>query len=68
MLTDVWAELHSLQDKLARGVVGFGAEITALEEKRQAVADAYRKAVAGLAEAVDTATALLPIVGESGVR
>jgi hypothetical protein len=60
MLTDVWAELHSLQDKLGRGVTGFGAEISALEEKRQAVADAYRKAIAELADAIQTATALLP--------
>jgi hypothetical protein len=68
MQTDVWAELHSLEDKLGRGVTDFGAEIYALEEKRQAVADAYCRAVSGLAEAVDSATALLPIVEESGVR
>jgi hypothetical protein len=66
--TDVWAELHSLEDKLARGVADFGAEINALDEKRQVVADVYRKAIAGLAETVDAATALLPIVEESGIR
>jgi hypothetical protein len=32
------------------------------------VADVYRKAIAGLAETVDAATALLPIVEESGIR
>jgi hypothetical protein len=60
MLTDVWVELHALEDKLARGVTDFGAEIFALEGKREAVANAYRGAVAALADVVQAAAALLP--------
>jgi Iap family predicted aminopeptidase len=63
MLTDVWAALHALEDKVARGVADFGAEIHDLEGKRGAVADAYRRALAGLADVVRTATALLPDEG-----
>jgi hypothetical protein len=65
MLTDVWMELHSLRDKQGRGGSDFGEEIYALEEKAQAVADAYRLAITDLAEAVRVATALLPKGGET---
>jgi len=64
MLIDVWAELQTLEDKLARGVTDFGAEIMALEEKAHVVADAYRGALAALTDTVETATALLP--GDGG--
>jgi Iap family predicted aminopeptidase len=60
MVTDVWAELHSLQDKLARGVTDYGAEEHALREKLGAVAEAYREAIAELTKVVEGATALLP--------
>ena len=58
-LTDVWLELHALQDKVRRGITDFGAEIGTLEEKKRAAADAYRRAVGDLAAVVETVTACL---------
>jgi Iap family predicted aminopeptidase len=58
-LTDVWAELHLLQDKLARGVTDYGAEECALREKLGAAAEAYREAIAELTKVVEGVTALL---------
>jgi len=68
VMTDVWVELHSLRDKLGRGVSDFGAEIYALEAKAQAVAALYREALTDLAETVDRATALLVEVEEPPVQ
>jgi hypothetical protein len=59
VLTDVWTELHALEDKLTRGVSDVGPEILALARKRRAMADAYREAVAMLTGVVETATDLL---------
>ena len=61
MLTDVWAELHSLRDKLARGATDFGAEAYALRQKRGAVAEAYREAIVELAGVIEEAVAMLPL-------
>lgn len=58
-LTDVWAELHSLQDKLARGVTDFEAEVYTLQAKRQRAAAAYGEALGLLAVVLDEASALL---------
>lgn len=65
-VTDIWIELHSLRDKAARGVADFGAEIHTLKEKRRAVAEAYREAVAQLAEAVEEAGQMLALDQLSG--
>ena len=59
-ITDVWLDLHSLRDKLDRGVTDFGAEAHSLLEKREAVAAAYRDAVAQLAVVLEDAAAMLP--------
>jgi hypothetical protein len=58
-LTDIWMELHSLQDKVARGVTDFGAEEHRLREKRQMVAAAYREAVMELGRVVEEAVGML---------
>jgi hypothetical protein len=60
IITDVWAELHTLQDKLARGIRDFGAETYALREERQAVAAAYRDALRQLTGVIHEAAAMLP--------
>jgi hypothetical protein len=52
-------ELHSLQDKVARGVTDFGAEEHRLREKRQMVAAAYRAAVRELGRVVEEAAGML---------
>jgi hypothetical protein len=59
-ITDVWLDLHSLGDKLDRGVTDFDAEAHSLLEKREAVAAAYRDAVAQLAVVLEDAAAMLP--------
>jgi hypothetical protein len=66
MLTDVWAELHSLRDKLGRGATDFGAEAYALREKREVVAEAYREAIVELAGVVEEAVAMLPLEVDGG--
>jgi Iap family predicted aminopeptidase len=63
MITDVWGELHTLQDKLARGMTDFGAEMYALREKRETVAAAYRDALRQLAGVISEAAAMLPLPG-----
>jgi Iap family predicted aminopeptidase len=60
-LTDAWSVLHSLQDKLARGVTDLAAEENMLRRKRNVVAKAYRAALKGLARVLDETVALLPI-------
>lgn len=62
MLTDVWAELHALRDKLSRGVTDFGAEVYAIGEKRQAVAAAYRDAIKKLTSIIEEATDMLALL------
>jgi hypothetical protein len=59
IITDVWAELHTLQDKLARGVTDFGPEEYALRAKRESVATAYRSAIKQLTHIVEEAAAML---------
>jgi Iap family predicted aminopeptidase len=59
MLTDVWQELHSLDDKVARGVTDFGAEIFTLRRKKRAVAEAYREALSELADVIEAVTVRL---------
>ena len=66
MVTDLWAELHSLRDKLARGATNFGAETYALREKRKVVAAAYREAVAELSRVVEEAVAMLASAVDGG--
>jgi len=58
---DLWMELHTLQDKLARGVDDYAAEVHTLGEKRRQVAASYREAVATLAGVVEEAADLLPL-------
>jgi len=65
MITDVWMELHTLRDKLSRGVTDFGAEAYALRDKRENVAAAYRDALRGLTGVVKEAVALLPNMEQS---
>jgi Iap family predicted aminopeptidase len=60
-LTDAWPVLHSLQDKLARGVADLAAEENTLRQKRNVVAQAYRAALKDLARVLDEAVALLPV-------
>ncbi len=62
MITDVWAELHTLQDKLTRGRTDFGAEEYALRIKREAIAAAYRDALRDLRTVIEEATAMLPLL------
>jgi Iap family predicted aminopeptidase len=59
-ITDVWMELHTLRDKLARGITDFGAEMYVLRDKRETVAAAYRDALRELTSVIKEATALLP--------
>jgi Iap family predicted aminopeptidase len=59
MITDVWGELYTLQDKLARGIIDFGAETYALREKRETVAAAYRDALSQLTGVINEAAAML---------
>ena len=59
MLTDVWAELHSLQDKVSRDIADFGAEAHALRDKRETETEAYREAIIELTGVVDGAVAIL---------
>jgi hypothetical protein len=47
---DVWAELHSLQDKLRRGVADFSPELYTLCQKREQMAGGYREALERLRE------------------
>jgi hypothetical protein len=61
IITDIWAELHTLQDKLARGVTDFGPEEYALRARRESVATAYRSAIRQLARIVEEAAAILPL-------
>lgn len=61
IISDVWAEVRSLRDKLDRGADGFGAEAHALEEKRRVISDAYREAVKGLTGVVEEAARMLPV-------
>jgi N-acetylated-alpha-linked acidic dipeptidase len=61
MITDVWAELHTLKDKMARGVTDFEAEAYALQGKRETVAVAYRDAIRDLTGVIEEATAMLPL-------
>jgi Iap family predicted aminopeptidase len=63
MITDVWMELHTLRDKLSRGVTDFGAEVHALRDKRENVAAAYRDALRQLTGTIKEATAMLPLPG-----
>jgi len=63
MITDVWMELHTLRDKLSRGVTDFGAEVHALRDKRENVAAAYRDALRQLTGVIKEATAMLPLPG-----
>jgi Iap family predicted aminopeptidase len=63
MITDVWGELHTLQDKLARGITDFGAETYALREKHETVAAAYRDALRQLTGVINEAAAMLPLPG-----
>jgi hypothetical protein len=60
-ITDVWAELHTLQDKLARGVTDFGPEEYALRAKRESVTTVYRSAIRQLTRIVEEAAAMLPL-------
>jgi Iap family predicted aminopeptidase len=59
MVTDVWLELHTLRDKLHRGITDFGAETHALQEKRAVVAAAYRDALRELTDVIKQAVAML---------
>jgi Iap family predicted aminopeptidase len=59
MIPDVWGELHTLQDKLARGMIDFGAEMYALCEKRETVAAAYRDALRQLTGVINEAADML---------
>jgi Iap family predicted aminopeptidase len=59
MISDVWGELYTLQDKLARGITDFGAETHALREKRETVAAAYRDALRKLAGVINEAADML---------
>jgi hypothetical protein len=61
VITDVWAELHTLQDKLTRGITDFGAETYTLQEKRDSVAAAYRDALGELTEVIKEAAAMLSL-------
>lgn len=74
MLTDVWLELHTLGDKLARGVTDFGAEEHTLGDKRETIAAAYRDAIVKLTQIVEESVVMLPLpdmenaVGTEGHR
>jgi hypothetical protein len=59
-LTDVWAELQSLQDKLERSATDLSAEGFALRAKREVVAAAYRDAMRKLTGVIDEAVHLMP--------
>ncbi len=59
VITDVWAELHTLRDKLKRGITDFGAETYALQEKRDTVAAAYRDAIRQLTDLIQEAATML---------
>ena len=59
MITDVWGELHTVQDKLARGLTDFDAETYALREKHETLAAAYRDALRQLKDVVNEAAAML---------
>jgi hypothetical protein len=66
-ITDVWMELHTLRDKLERGVSDFRTEERTLREKRQAVAARYREAIASLTTIVEEVAELLPPEGLQGI-
>jgi hypothetical protein len=55
-VTNIWAELHSLHDKVGRGVAHVGAEIKALRERREAVLAHYRQALRDLREILAAAS------------
>lgn len=58
-VTDIWAELHSLRDKLERGAGDVGAEIYSLREKRGIVLSHYRQALQDLGKVLSSAAELL---------
>jgi Iap family predicted aminopeptidase len=58
-ITDIWAELHTLQDRIDRGIDDFRPEVYILEAKRERVAAAYQQAIAQLTREIEEVIGLL---------
>jgi len=54
--------LHTLRDKLNRGITDFGAKTYALQEKRDTVAAAYRAAITQLTDVIKQASSMLSLL------